>query len=352
MSDLPSLEEPVAYVVVGPDDQRGPYTMELLIGEVLAGRLDDGTPIWWPGLADWTTIGGHPGLAAELHWRRSSAQAAAPGWADGATSIQAPEPVYEAPEPVYEAPEPVYEAPEPVYEAPEPVYEAPEPVYEAPEPAAPDAFVVEDGSETTPSWPESRPVEPLAATPFDTGSGPVIDVQATDGSDGHPGVHTFQREAFEDLVRRSSTRIGAVRSMPDVQRDFMRATVEAVTAQGFSELSRESSEGVNELRFRGQDDLQLVVTVGDFAGVGIEELEDTVLPLGVSLGPAPGSRAGGLGSHGDVVVVSDEWSGRSTAAVSLLLGLGDYVSSGLAVDHGAVARDIGATVSVVQERLG
>ena len=52
MTDLPPLEEPQAYVVVGPDDQRGPYTMELLIGEVLAGRLSDATPVWWPGLSD------------------------------------------------------------------------------------------------------------------------------------------------------------------------------------------------------------------------------------------------------------------------------------------------------------
>lgn len=73
MSDLPALDQPQAYVVVGPDDQRGPYTLELLIGEVVAGRLHDATPVWWPGLADWTTMTAHPGLAAEIQRRRSPA---------------------------------------------------------------------------------------------------------------------------------------------------------------------------------------------------------------------------------------------------------------------------------------
>ena len=95
MSDLPPLEEPQAYVVVGPDDQRGPYTMELLIGEVLAGRLSDATPVWWPGLADWTTMGGHPALAAEIQRRRTATTDSAPGWVDPNATTSAPQPTYE-----------------------------------------------------------------------------------------------------------------------------------------------------------------------------------------------------------------------------------------------------------------
>ncbi len=88
MSDLPSLDQPQAYVVVGPDDQRGPYTLELLIGEVVAGRLHDATPVWWPGLADWTTMTGHPALAAEIQRRRSPA--AAPPVAPAASAFAPP----------------------------------------------------------------------------------------------------------------------------------------------------------------------------------------------------------------------------------------------------------------------
>ena len=71
MNDLPPLDDPLAYVVVGPNDQRGPYPLELLLGEVLAGRLHDATPVWWPGLDEWTTMGAQPGVAAELARRRA-----------------------------------------------------------------------------------------------------------------------------------------------------------------------------------------------------------------------------------------------------------------------------------------
>ena len=88
MTDLPPLDQPQAYVVVGPNDQRGPYTMELLISEVLAGRLSEATPVWWPGLADWTTMGAHQGVADELARRRAAA--ATPAWAEPAAPAADP----------------------------------------------------------------------------------------------------------------------------------------------------------------------------------------------------------------------------------------------------------------------
>ncbi|MCZ7629482.1 MAG: DUF4339 domain-containing protein [Microthrixaceae bacterium] len=72
MTDLPALDQPQSYVVVGPDDQRGPYTLELLITEVVEGRLSENTPVWWPGLADWTTMAAHPGVATEIARRRAA----------------------------------------------------------------------------------------------------------------------------------------------------------------------------------------------------------------------------------------------------------------------------------------
>jgi len=72
MSDLPPLHDDIAYVVVAENDQRGPYQLEVLITEVLGGRIHDSTPIWWPGLAEWTTIAGHPGLAEEIQRRRDA----------------------------------------------------------------------------------------------------------------------------------------------------------------------------------------------------------------------------------------------------------------------------------------
>ncbi|MFM7067894.1 MAG: GYF domain-containing protein, partial [Actinomycetes bacterium] len=72
MSDLPALDEPCAFIVVAENDQRGPFTLDVLIGEVLAGRLYDSTPIWWPGLPDWTTIAAHAGIVAELQRRHAA----------------------------------------------------------------------------------------------------------------------------------------------------------------------------------------------------------------------------------------------------------------------------------------
>ncbi|MFN7149929.1 MAG: DUF4339 domain-containing protein, partial [Microthrixaceae bacterium] len=116
MSELPPLDQPQAHVVVGPNDQRGPYTLELLITEVLAGRLSEETPVWWPGLNDWTTMGAHPGVAGELTRRRAAA--AAPAWAEPAADpYGAPATSYAAPgSEQYAAPaeaQPSYEAAQP-----------------------------------------------------------------------------------------------------------------------------------------------------------------------------------------------------------------------------------------------
>ncbi len=78
MTDLPPLDADIAYVVVAENDQRGPYQLEVLITEVLGGRIYDSTPIWWPGLPEWTTIAAHPGIAAELQRRRDAYAAARP----------------------------------------------------------------------------------------------------------------------------------------------------------------------------------------------------------------------------------------------------------------------------------
>ncbi|MFM7063187.1 MAG: GYF domain-containing protein, partial [Actinomycetes bacterium] len=98
MTDLPPLDDDIAYVVVAENDQRGPYQLEVLITEVLAGRIYDSTPIWWPGLPEWTTIAAHPGIAAELQ-RRRDAYAAASGAAVPQPSPMGPPPAGPSPAP-------------------------------------------------------------------------------------------------------------------------------------------------------------------------------------------------------------------------------------------------------------
>jgi hypothetical protein len=55
--------------------------------------------------------------------------------------------------------------------------------------------------------------------------------------------------------------------------------------------------------------------------------------------------------NGQVVVVADEWSGQATSTVWLRLPLEDYLLGDFSVDSGAVARDVGATVAVVRDRM-
>jgi hypothetical protein len=101
MSDLPPLHDDLAYVVVAENDQRGPYQLEVLITEVLGGRIHESTPIWWPGLAEWTTIAGHPGLAGEIQRRRDAVAASNPVVPPAVPAMPPSEP---APQPVQSDP--------------------------------------------------------------------------------------------------------------------------------------------------------------------------------------------------------------------------------------------------------
>lgn len=72
MAELPPLHDPVTYIVTGPQDQRGPYTLELICSELIAGRLSQDMLIWWPGMTDWVKVKDHDGLQVELQRRRAS----------------------------------------------------------------------------------------------------------------------------------------------------------------------------------------------------------------------------------------------------------------------------------------
>ena len=64
-----------------------------------------------------------------------------------------------------------------------------------------------------------------------------------------------------------------------------------------------------------------------------------------------GGADAGSGSHGEVRIVSDEWTGQATSTVSLFLGVGDYFSESLELDRDALMLDVVATIAVVQQRL-
>ena len=364
MSELPPLEEPQAYVVVGPDDQRGPYTMELLIGEVLAGRLSDATPVWWPGLADWTTMGGHPGLAAEIHRRRTATGGNAPGWVDPSSTSAAPQPTYEQ-HPYQQATPYGQESYGQESYGQESYGQGyaeqgyADTGYATPEPAQPGTF----GDQANAFGTHERE----APQTFGTGGGEphggtLIDVDSTGavswvsdaGDAGGPASHDEHDRAFDDLVARSSSRAQRVGRVQAAQDELLRAVNDAVTSQGFRPAGHETPEGRNQLRFEGERGTELVVSLGRFDQVGEDEVRTAEVPFEVSMRSS--SQGGGIdrraGQHGEVVVVADEWSGQSTATVSLVLGLEDYFGAGLTLDRGAVERDVSAAVTAVRRRMG
>ena len=333
MSDLPPLDQSQAYVVVGPNDQRGPYTVELLISEVLAGRLSEATPVWWPGLADWTTMGGHPGVVAELARRRSPAAPAAPApaWAEPAPQADP-------------------------YAQPAPAADP----YAQPAPAA-DPY----------AQPAQDPYAQPAADPFappadadDVVEAEVVEAElVVEGPDGEPEVVEVDEvvvvdpvhdEAFAALVVRSSARAEVQSRLDAVNEQLVEAVVAGVAAQGFALGERVDVDRGAELRFDGTDGDLVMVSLGRAAAVRPDDLREDHVPVTVSYRSAVQDvrASDATGAHGEVVISADEWTGQSTSSVSLFLGLGDYLDESFTVDRAAVERDLSATVAVLRSKLG
>ncbi len=322
MSDLPPLDQPQAYVVVGPNDQRGPYTMELLISEVIAGRLSEATPVWWPGLADWTTMGGHPGVAAELAQRRGAA--AAPAWADPAPAAPAADPYAQPAADPYAQP------------AADPYAQPADPFAPTSQDATADADQL-----------EVDVVEAEIVVEDDQGEPEVIEV------DEVAVIDPAHEQAFAALVARSAVRADVQSRVDAVNDALVDGVVGGVQSQGFTLGERIEVDRGTELRFDGADGDLVVVSLGSARALRPEDLRDDHVPATFSyrVASGAGSASEGTGEHGEVVVAADEWTGQSTSSVSLFLGLGDYLSDDLGVDAEAVAADVAATVAVLRSRL-
>lgn len=368
MSELPPLDQPLAYVVVGPNDQRGPYTMDLLISEVLAGRLSDETPVWWPGLADWTTIAGHPAVAAELTRRRAPAAAAPdPAWGAQATSPAPPAPAS------VQSSAPVAD---PVVSAAASSAAAAPVVESTVAPAAADPFspavtnqsdqVVQDpfGSQATFPAPDD-PVDAKAFVPESSEAGAsaagaplgssvespvpadVIDVEEIVVVDGQ------HHQVFAALVARSAVRAEIQSRVDSVNAAMVDGIVTGVTSQGFELSEKVDTDRGAELRFDATEGDLVVVSLGRAVAARPEDLRDDHVPVTASFrsGARDVAVDDGTGDHGEVTVVADEWTGESTSTVSLFLPLGDYLGADLSVATDALARDAAATIAVLRSRL-
>ena len=352
MSDLPPLDQSQAYVVVGPNDQRGPYTMELLISEVLAGRLSEATPVWWPGLADWTTMGGHPGVAGELASRRAAAAPAdAPAWADPATQPAADPYAQPAADPYAQPAADPYAQP-----AADPYAQPAADPYAQPaaDPFAAAAAAPAEVAAQDPDVVDAEVVEVDVAQVdvVDAGGEAPLDAEVIE-VDEVVAVDPAHHEAFVALVARSTVRADLQAQVDSVNEQLVGATAAAVVDQGFGFSERVDVDRAFELRFDAADGDLVMVSLGKAAAVRPEDLREDHVPVTISYrsGARTVSSEPGSGAHGEVVVAADEWTGQSTSSVSLFLGLGDYLDERLAVDGQAVARDIGATVAVLRSRL-
>jgi len=408
MTDLPSLDQPQAYVVVGPDDQRGPYTLELLVSEVVAGRLHDATPVWWPGLADWTTMTGHAGLAAEIQRRRS------PG---GASAFSPPTPQTPAAQPVPHQTESAgYGQSGSGYPVAAPAgqdystdmysgYGAPAQRSEQQAVQDPFASVTPvDGPPQTTGAPataedstvlmgEVVPVEvtggeeadvpatgpfgrgegddPLATEQVVTDTGDVLDVEPVhltsedlesadaadpmtkyDASGPAMGLDPRDASVFSDLLARSRARAEAIEVVVELNDDVIGAVEDAGRDSGLEHTGTSGGTDQRTVAFRGGDDLTLEVTVGQVTGHELARRDGHFdLQASCHRQAWQGVAAGGSGEHGEIVVAAARWGGGGTAEVSLLLPLADYLRPDLSCDTGAVRRDATALMAALRAAL-
>jgi len=409
MSDLPPLDQPQAYVVVGPDDQRGPYTLELLIGEVVAGRLHESTPVWWPGLADWTTMSAHPAIAAEIQQRRNPAPAASAF----APPVAVPPPPAEPQAPAQpEQPAPgQYQQAEtygytqsgggyPAQATPGQDYStemyAGNAVYANPAidptPAQEPMAAVSEVDQNV-STAHDAPVEAQDATwmagettvaaevaggdeadvPSGTVDADITDAVVVDAVDITPadfasvdqspagftaagpaqGLDPRDGQAFADLVTRSRARADAASIVADIDSNFVGALGAAVATEGLTETARNDEGDSHRVSYAAGDSATLDVTLDKVTGQAMA-VRDGHVALDVSYRSSTygGGAQGGTGEHGEITVTTEEWGGAATSQVSLLLPLADYVSEDYTVDRAALERDLHAVVASVRHKLG
>lgn len=348
MSDLPALDQPQSYVVVGPDDQRGPYTLELLVSEVVEGRLNENTPVWWPGLADWTTMGAHPGVAAEIARRRGAPEPTAP--MAFAPPVAPPPPQ-----------DPAVASAGPAERQPQEVPYQPEP---APEPMVDQAVAPDDGVSMDPGngifgiRGESTSTDAIEVPAVDVTPADFEAVDEPTTEDGFraagagEGLDPMHSEAFSELIRRSRVRADAASIVEGVDSALVVAVDAAATAEGFNNTARSDAGERHELSYVSPGGVALLVHLGKVHGHDLA-MGNAEVPLEASVSSSSysGELDAGNGRHGDVIVVVTERGIGASASVELILGLSDYVDAGYDVDSQSLERDARAVVATLVHRL-
>lgn len=310
----------MAWVVVHGREQVGPYALELLIDEVIAGRLADTTPVWWPPLADWTTIRDNVGLLAEIERRRRTD---APGWAPTVVGDAGSE-----------------------------------------DPAGPPGpgIALGPAAQSVGTDPEVELVEPdvVELEPIGEPDGDEDDVGVVDAVITSPitGIRrsTPELAGLVDRSRRIAERLQAISAADDVLLSTMIAVGEA---HGLAFTDHHSGPEEHRINLRDESgDRELTVLLGRIANGSHDIMVDPVLPLSMTLGmrnlvrPETGSSDTiGTEEHGSIVVSVDERSGRLTAWISLYLATSDYADDTLTVDADRLYRDLDMVVVALDGSL-
>lgn len=329
MDGLPPLDEPIAWVVVHGHERVGPYSLELLIDEVVAGRLAGTTPVWWPPLADWTTIMADEELAGEIERRR---MADAPGWA-------------------------------PMSLAGGPVSPS------QPDPTAGSEGSVHDPNGEYATYQTSRPeavvaVEIVEAEVVDFDVDPESfddDQEIIDAIITVPSVSPERpNTVFLDLLDRSARLAQRVRAVASVDEAFVSEMVSVGELHGMGFADHHS--GTDEHRIHLRDvsgDRELTVLLGRVAPGSFAATPESVIPLSAVMSARGLARSGLVATSTpqpseqdtSVAVVFDDRSGRTTASVSLFLGVSDYVDQGLAVDSPRLRQDLDSIIEALDKAL-
>lgn len=366
MSDLPALDQAQSYVVVGPDDQRGPYTLELLVSEVVAGRLDDNTPVWWPGLPDWTTMVGHPAVAAEIARRRGAPQQAPTAFAPPAAPPppQGQQPLQPEPTPMQTAAvDEVMQAAAPPAAEPvaaesvspqtvSPETRSPEPVVAEPVPSEPVFGVGTGSAEGDGSEPIDVPAVEVTPADFEAADAGTTQTEGFRAAGAGEGLDPMHGAAFADLIERSRARADAASIVENANDAFVAAFDAAASAQGFTPANRSDSGDHHELSYSGAPGETLVVRLGKVTGHALAT-GDAHVDLDVSCASErfSGSLDAGTGEHGEVIVAATETGAGAASSVSLHLPIDDYLDADHAVDEAALRRDADGVVATLAHRV-
>lgn len=347
MTDLPALDQPQSYVVVGPDDQRGPYTLDLLVSEVVEGRLNENTPVWWPGLADWTTMSAHPGVAAEIARRRGAPEPVAP---NAFAPPTAPPPPQDSTGP---------SSGQVHVEQAQPELDEP-----SPEPAAEQVEVLDGGGyEDQASGifgirgePSSTDVIEVPAVDVTRADFEAVDEPMTEdgfrAAGAAEGLDPVHSGAFSELIRRSRARADAASIVEGVDSTLVATVDDAATAEGFNNTARSDAGERHELSYVSPEGVSLFVHIGKVHGHDLASGDAEVpLEVSVSSNSYSGELDTGSGRHGEVVVVAIEQGIGASAMVELILGLSDYVDAGYDVDSQSLERDARAVIATLVHRL-